>query len=115
MQKWAAWIKSEDKAEGLPYGHRYVGSLVADAHRTLLKGGIFAYPRRQEEPRGQAAAALRGEPHGVPLRAGGRRGDQRRRPHPRHRAQGPARPDAARPRQQARRGGVPAVHALGER
>ncbi len=44
VQRWNAWIKSEDKAEGRPYTHRYVGSLVADAHRTLLKGGIFAYP-----------------------------------------------------------------------
>lgn len=44
VQKWNAWIKSDDKENGLPYVHRYVGSLVADAHRTLLKGGIFAYP-----------------------------------------------------------------------
>jgi fructose-1,6-bisphosphatase I len=43
-KKWNAWIKSEDEARGLPYSGRYVGSLVADAHRTLLKGGIFAYP-----------------------------------------------------------------------
>ena len=51
IQKWARWIKGEEasaKAGGepfkTPYGSRYVGSLVADAHRTLLKGGIFAYP-----------------------------------------------------------------------
>ena len=44
VKKWSRWIKEENKAEGRPYGHRYVGSLVADAHRTLLKGGIFAYP-----------------------------------------------------------------------
>jgi fructose-1,6-bisphosphatase I len=53
MKKWAAWIKSEDKARGLPYGHRYVGSLVADAHRTLLKGGIFAYPADKKSPGGK--------------------------------------------------------------
>ena len=53
VQKWAAWIKSEDKAQGLPYGHRYVGSLVADAHRTLLKGGIFAYPADKKSPGGK--------------------------------------------------------------
>src|SRR3984957_5862528 len=53
MKKWAAWIKSEDKAQGLPYGHRYVGSLVADAHRTLLKGGIFAYPADRKSPGGK--------------------------------------------------------------
>jgi fructose-1,6-bisphosphatase I len=53
MKKWAAWIKSEDKASGRPYGHRYVGSLVADAHRTLLKGGIFAYPSDKKSPGGK--------------------------------------------------------------
>jgi fructose-1,6-bisphosphatase I len=52
IQKWARWIKGEGagnpSADGAefktPYGARYVGSLVADAHRTLVKGGIFAYP-----------------------------------------------------------------------
>ena len=53
VKKWNAWIKGEDEAEGLPYGHRYVGSLVADAHRTLLKGGIFAYPADKKSPDGK--------------------------------------------------------------
>ena len=46
IQRWSRWIKGEtpDKEFKTPYGSRYVGSLVADAHRTLLKGGIFAYP-----------------------------------------------------------------------
>ncbi len=53
IQKWSRWIKGESttpvaSADGAafktPYGARYVGSLVADAHRTLIKGGIFAYP-----------------------------------------------------------------------
>ena len=53
VKKWNAWVKGEDSAEGLPYGHRYVGSLVADAHRTLLKGGIFAYPADKKSPDGK--------------------------------------------------------------
>jgi fructose-1,6-bisphosphatase I len=53
IQKWNQWIKSEDKQTGRPYGHRYVGSLVADAHRTLLKGGIFAYPADTKSPKGK--------------------------------------------------------------
>jgi fructose-1,6-bisphosphatase I len=53
VKKWAHWIKSDDRAAGLPYGHRYVGSLVADAHRTLLKGGIFAYPADKKSPEGK--------------------------------------------------------------
>jgi fructose-1,6-bisphosphatase I len=53
VKKWVTWIKSEEKAQNLPYGHRYVGSLVADAHRTLLKGGIFAYPADKKSPGGK--------------------------------------------------------------
>jgi fructose-1,6-bisphosphatase I len=53
IQKWNQWIKSEDKQTGRPYGARYVGSLVADAHRTLLKGGIFAYPADAKSPKGK--------------------------------------------------------------
>jgi fructose-1,6-bisphosphatase I len=53
VQDWNHWIKSEDKARGLPYSHRYVGSLVADAHRTLLKGGVFAYPPDTNHPKGK--------------------------------------------------------------
>ncbi len=38
------YLKQKDPATGRPYGLRYVGSLVADFHRTLLYGGIFLYP-----------------------------------------------------------------------
>jgi fructose-1,6-bisphosphatase I len=53
VKKWAAWVKGEDAAQRRPYAHRYVGSLVADAHRTLLKGGIFAYPSDKKSPKGK--------------------------------------------------------------
>jgi fructose-1,6-bisphosphatase I len=35
------------------YSSRYVGSLVADFHRTLLKGGIFLYPPTKSHPSGK--------------------------------------------------------------
>ncbi len=53
IRKWSEHMKTEDKAGGYPYGHRYVGSLVADAHRTLMKGGIFAYPEDSKSPTGK--------------------------------------------------------------
>jgi fructose-1,6-bisphosphatase I len=37
-------LKQTDKEKGRPYSLRYIGSLVADFHRNLLKGGIFLYP-----------------------------------------------------------------------
>jgi fructose-1,6-bisphosphatase I len=38
---------------GKPYGLRYIGSLVADFHRTLLKGGVFLYPPTTGYPNGK--------------------------------------------------------------
>jgi len=38
---------------GRTYSSRYVGSLVADFHRTLLKGGIFCYPPTRRYPQGK--------------------------------------------------------------
>jgi fructose-1,6-bisphosphatase I len=40
-------------ALGWKYGSRYVGSLVADFHRTLLKGGVFLYPPTKSYPNGK--------------------------------------------------------------
>jgi fructose-1,6-bisphosphatase I len=38
---------------GNVYSSRYIGSLVADFHRTLLKGGIFLYPPTVSHPEGK--------------------------------------------------------------
>ena len=65
MKRWNAFMKSEDKAQSLPYGHRYVGSLVADAHRTLLKGGIFAYPADKKSPEGKLRLLYEANPMAV--------------------------------------------------
>jgi fructose-1,6-bisphosphatase I len=40
-------------AEGAGYSSRYIGSLVADFHRTLLKGGVFLYPPTESHPNGK--------------------------------------------------------------
>ncbi|MBI5471902.1 MAG: class 1 fructose-bisphosphatase [Ignavibacteriae bacterium] len=44
MRRYIDWLKIEDKADGRPYSGRYIGSLVADVHRTLMYGGIYCYP-----------------------------------------------------------------------
>jgi len=36
-----------------PYGARYIGSMVADVHRTLVYGGLFAYPATSKSPQGK--------------------------------------------------------------
>jgi fructose-1,6-bisphosphatase I len=35
------------------YSARYIGSLVADFHRNLLKGGVFLYPQDKKNPKGK--------------------------------------------------------------
>jgi fructose-1,6-bisphosphatase I len=49
IQKYLDWVKSDEAR----YGLRYIGSLVADFHRTLLKGGVFLYPPTTEAPNGK--------------------------------------------------------------
>jgi fructose-1,6-bisphosphatase I len=45
------YFKEKDKSTGRPYTSRYVGSLVADFHRNLIKGGIFMYPADLKDPK----------------------------------------------------------------
>lgn len=40
-------------SNGTPFSQRYVGSLVADFHRTLLYGGVFMYPGDEKNPDGK--------------------------------------------------------------
>jgi fructose-1,6-bisphosphatase I len=47
------YVQQSDKATGRPYSARYVGSLVADFHRTLMKGGIFLYPADPKNKEGK--------------------------------------------------------------
>lgn len=42
-----------DWAQGNGYSSRYVGAMVADVHRILLKGGVFMYPPTAKSPEGK--------------------------------------------------------------
>jgi len=53
MKRYVDYLKETDKASGRPYGLRYIGSLVADAHRTLIYGGVFLYPGSVKKPEGK--------------------------------------------------------------
>ena len=50
-QKYLAMLRGGDL--GRKYSSRYIGSLVADFHRTLLKGGIFLYPPTKQHTQGK--------------------------------------------------------------
>ena len=42
-----------DWAQEQGYSSRYIGSMVADVHRTLLKGGVYLYPPTKKNPEGK--------------------------------------------------------------
>ena len=80
VQRLVGWYKQEDPAGGRPYGHRYIGSLVADFHRTLLKGGIFLYPADRHSPDGKLRYLYEAAPLGLVCeQAGGAASDGRER------------------------------------
>lgn len=49
-RRYVSHLKERDKATGRPYSLRYIGTLVADFHRCLLRGGIFLYPADCSDP-----------------------------------------------------------------
>ena len=53
LKKYIKFLQEEDKESQRPYSSRYVGSMVADIHRTLLYGGIFMYPSDSRSPKGK--------------------------------------------------------------
>ena len=49
----AGFSRYLDWAQDQGYSSRYIGSMVADVHRTLLKGGVFLYPPTKKNPEGK--------------------------------------------------------------
>ncbi|MHC4992602.1 MAG: class 1 fructose-bisphosphatase, partial [Planctomycetota bacterium] len=62
------------------YSARYIGSMVADVHRTLLKGGVFIYPPTGPHPHGKLRLMYEANPMGMIIeQAGGLASDGARR------------------------------------
>ena len=53
VKKYIKYCQANDPATSRPYTSRYIGSLVADFHRNLLKGGIYFYPSYAKNPNGK--------------------------------------------------------------
>ena len=43
----------QEEEEDRPYTSRYIGSLVSDFHRNMIKGGIYIYPSTSQSPKGK--------------------------------------------------------------
>jgi len=71
QQRLVTYLKTEGG-----FGSRYIGSLVADIHRTLLQGGIFMYPGDAVNPRGKLRLMYEAAPMAMIVeQAGGRASD----------------------------------------
>ncbi len=53
VQRYIDACQKKTKANGGPYTQRYIGCMVADVHRNLIKGGIFMYPATVDRPGGK--------------------------------------------------------------
>jgi fructose-1,6-bisphosphatase I len=80
VKQYVKYCQVEDDETGRPYSSRYIGSLVSDFHRNLLKGGIFIYPSTAKSPQGKLRLLYECNPLALVIeQAGGRASDGQRR------------------------------------
>lgn len=53
VQAYIKYAQTIDEDTNRPYTGRYIGSLVADFHRNLIRGGIYMYPATDTSPKGK--------------------------------------------------------------
>jgi len=79
VRRWVDWVKKPE-GERKAYKLRYIGAMVADVHRTLLRGGIFAYPSDAKNASGKLRLLYEASPLAfVCEHAGGAASDGHRR------------------------------------
>jgi len=80
VQEYIHWCKQTDKSTHRPYSARYIGSLVADVHRNMIKGGIYIYPGTIKNPTGKLRLQYECNPLAfIVEQAGGKASDGTRR------------------------------------
>lgn len=76
IKKYLKYCQEKDEDSGRPYTSRYIGSLVSDFHRNLLKGGIFLYPENENAPEGKLRIVYECNPIAfIAVQAGGSASD----------------------------------------
>ncbi len=79
MQQYVRWLGGRDGEDVPALSHRYIGSLVADFHRNLLRGGVFVYPAETNKPHGKLRVLYEAAPLAFLIeQAGGYASDGRR-------------------------------------
>jgi len=80
VKRYIKYAQAEDQTTGRPYASRYIGSMVADIHRNLIKGGIYFYPSTAAYPQGKLRLLYECNPMAFIIeQAGGRASDGNRR------------------------------------
>ncbi|MDU6411367.1 MAG: class 1 fructose-bisphosphatase [Yersiniaceae bacterium] len=80
VKKYIKYCQEQDEVTQRPYTSRYIGSLVADFHRNLLKGGIYIYPSTASHPKGKLRLLYECNPMAfLAEQAGGKASDGMRR------------------------------------
>lgn len=80
IKQYIRYCQEEDKSTKRPYSCRYIGSLVADFHRNMIKGGIFLYPQTAKDKNGKLRLLYECNPLAfIAEQAGGRATDGKRR------------------------------------
>jgi fructose-1,6-bisphosphatase I len=79
VKKYIKYCQEFDKESLRPYSSRYIGSLVSDFHRNLLKGGVYMYPENEISPTGKLRLVYECNPIAfIAAQAGGLATDGRR-------------------------------------
>jgi fructose-1,6-bisphosphatase I len=80
VKSYIKYCQVEDEATHRPYSSRYVGSMIADLHRSMIKGGIFIYPVTAATPGGKLRLVYECNPMSFIIeQAGGRATDGKKR------------------------------------
>jgi fructose-1,6-bisphosphatase I len=80
VRRYIDLCQRKNKDNGGPYTQRYIGSMVSDVHRNLIKGGIFMYPPTTDRPGGKLRLLYECNPFAFILEvAGGKATDGKRR------------------------------------
>jgi fructose-1,6-bisphosphatase I len=76
VKHYIKYCQIEDEDTNRPYASRYIGSMVADLHRNMIKGGIFIYPTTASAPSGKLRLVYECNPMAFLIeQAGGRATD----------------------------------------
>ncbi len=62
VRRYVRWLQALDDPQREPLSHRYIGSMIADVHRNLLRGGVFLYPPDRKHPHGKLRLTYEAQP-----------------------------------------------------